>query len=65
MNAEHIISLANALRSYALNAGHDLNASNLFVHTMLVRAINVEADGDLAVHINHEDYEHETDRFDA
>ena len=65
MNAEHIINLADALRSYALNSGHDLNASNLFVHTMLVRAINIEADGDLAMHINHEDYVHAADQFDA
>lgn len=65
MNAEQIIHLADALRSYALNSGQDLNASNLFVHTMLVRAINIEGDGDLAAHINHDDYAHAADRFDA
>lgn len=44
MNAEQIISLADALRSYALQHGRDLNASNLFTHAMLMRVINTDAD---------------------
>jgi hypothetical protein len=46
MNAEQFISLGHALRDYALRSGHDLNASNLFAHTMLMRAINIEGDSD-------------------
>lgn len=46
MNAEQFISLADALRSYALQSGRDLNASNLFAHDMLMRVVNREADGD-------------------
>ncbi len=44
MDAEHFISLGDALREYALRAGHDLNASNMFAHTMLMRAINIESE---------------------
>lgn len=40
MNAEQFLSLADALRSYAQHSGRDLNASNLFVHTMLMRAVS-------------------------
>ena len=40
MNAEQIITLADALRSYARQSGRDVNASNLFVHTMLMHALN-------------------------
>lgn len=43
MNAEQFLSLADALRSYAQHSGRDLNASNLFVHTMLMRAVNGNA----------------------
>jgi hypothetical protein len=39
MNAEQFISLADALRSYAQHSKADLNASNLFVHGVLMRAI--------------------------
>lgn len=39
MNAEQFLSLAETLRSYAQHSGRDLNAANLFVHTMLMRAI--------------------------
>jgi len=39
MNAEQFLALADALRSYALHSGRDLNASNLFVHAMLMRAV--------------------------
>jgi hypothetical protein len=45
MNAEQFISLADALRSYALQSGRDLNASNLFAHEMLMRVVNCEAEG--------------------
>ena len=39
MNADQFLALAEALRSYAQHSGRDLNASNLFVHGMLMRAI--------------------------
>jgi hypothetical protein len=40
MNAEQILSLADKLRAHALDNGQDLNASNLFVHRMLMHAIS-------------------------
>ncbi len=46
MNAQQLIALADSLRSYALQSGHDVNASNLFVHTMLMRALAAKASGD-------------------
>jgi len=39
MNAEQILSLADMLRAHALSAGQDVNASNLFVHRMLMHAL--------------------------
>jgi hypothetical protein len=42
MTAEQFLSLADALRSYAQYSGRDLNAANLFVHTMLMRAVRGE-----------------------
>ncbi len=42
MNAEQFLTLADTLRSYAQHSGRDLNAANLFVHTMLMRAIETE-----------------------
>ncbi len=42
MNAEQFLSLAEALRSYAHHSGRDTNAANLFVHTMLMRAIQMQ-----------------------
>jgi Arc/MetJ family transcription regulator len=48
MNAQQLISMADALRSHALQMGHDLNASNLFVHTMLMRAITADGATDNA-----------------
>lgn len=39
MNADQFLTLAEALRSYAQHSGRDLNASNLFVHSVLMRAI--------------------------
>jgi hypothetical protein len=44
MNAEQLISLADALRPHARQSGADLNASNLFVHRMLMHALHGEAD---------------------
>lgn len=43
MNAEHFISTADSLRSRALNAGVDINASNYLVHTALLRALREHA----------------------
>ena len=48
MNAQQLIALADSLRSHALQSGHDINASNMFVHTMLMRAITAERSGDNA-----------------
>lgn len=42
MNADQFLALAEALRSYAQHSGRDLNASNLFVHAMLMRAIQTD-----------------------
>jgi len=42
MNAEQIIAFADALRSHARASGRDLNAANLFVHTVLARAIKYD-----------------------
>lgn len=42
MNAEQFLSLADSLRSYAQHSGRDLNAANLFVHTVLMRAIKYD-----------------------
>ncbi len=42
MNAEQFLSLAETLRSYAQHSGRDLNAANLFVHEMLLRAIRID-----------------------
>jgi cobalamin synthase len=46
MNAQQLISMADALRSHALQMGHDLNASNMFVHTMLMRALHADGVSD-------------------
>lgn len=42
MTAEQFLSLADSLRSYAQHSGRDLNAANLFVHSMLMRAVHGE-----------------------
>lgn len=42
MNAEQFLSLAETLRSYAQHSGRDLNAVNLFVHEMLLRAVRMD-----------------------
>jgi hypothetical protein len=39
MTAEQFLSVADALRTYALHSRRDLNAANLFVHSVLMRAI--------------------------
>lgn len=43
MDAEHFISKADSLRSRALGAGVDVNASNYLVHTALLRALREHA----------------------
>lgn len=45
MDADGFLALADALRSYARHCGRDLNASNLFVHDTLMRALT--RDGEL------------------
>jgi hypothetical protein len=50
MSADQLLSLADVLRSHALQSGADLNASNLFVHRMLMHALhgaNDNADAEL------------------
>jgi len=42
MDAAEIIALADAMRAYALEGGRDLNAANLFTHTMLMRKLMAE-----------------------
>ncbi|MES1200143.1 MAG: hypothetical protein ABUS57_01685 [Pseudomonadota bacterium] len=44
--AEQIIALADALRRHARNCGADLNAANLFVHAVLMRALAARIDFD-------------------
>jgi hypothetical protein len=39
MKADQILAFADTLRVYARESGRDLNAANLFVHVMLVRAL--------------------------
>ena len=39
MDAAEVISLADSMRAYALESGRDLNAANLFTHTMLMRKL--------------------------
>jgi hypothetical protein len=42
MTANHIIALAQSLRDHALASGRDMNAANLFVHTVLMRAMKYD-----------------------
>lgn len=49
MNAEQFLALADTLRTYATHSGHDLNAANLFVHTILMRAIKYDTLDQIAV----------------
>lgn len=42
MTAEQFLTLADTLRSYARHSGRDLNEANLFVHTVLLRAIRYD-----------------------
>lgn len=42
MNAEQFLALADTLRSFAQHSGRDLNASNLFVHSVLMRTLQHE-----------------------
>lgn len=43
MTAEQFLALAETLRSYAQHSGRDVNASHIFVHAMLMRAIQHDA----------------------
>lgn len=43
MTAEQFLALAETLRTFAHHSERDTNAANLFVHTMLMRAIRNEA----------------------
>ena len=42
MDAAEVIALADSMRAYALDSGRDLNAANLFTHTMLMRKLMAE-----------------------
>jgi hypothetical protein len=42
MDAAEVIALADAMRACALEGGRDLNAANLFTHTMLMRKLLAE-----------------------
>jgi hypothetical protein len=42
MDAAEVIALADAMRAFALESGRDLNAANLFTHTMLMRKLTAE-----------------------
>ena len=42
--AQSIIDLADTLRRHALDCGADMNAANLFVHAVLMRALANGAD---------------------
>lgn len=42
MTADQIIAFADALRQHARASGRDLNAANLFVHTVLARTIKYD-----------------------
>lgn len=42
MNADAMLAFADSLRAYAQWSGRDLNASNLFVHDMLMRMLAAE-----------------------
>jgi hypothetical protein len=42
MTAAQILAFAAAMRAYAQEGGHDLNAANLFVHGVLMRALQAE-----------------------
>jgi hypothetical protein len=44
MDAADVLSVAAVLRAYALESGRDLNAANLFAHTMLMRALAAQQD---------------------
>ena len=47
MDAADVLSVAAVLRDYALESGRDLNAANLFAHTMLMRALAAkQSEGD-------------------
>ncbi|MBL8531868.1 MAG: hypothetical protein JNK94_09050 [Hyphomonadaceae bacterium] len=43
MHANQFLALADSLRHYAQHSGRDLNEANMFVHTILTRAIRYDA----------------------
>lgn len=43
MTAEQVLDFAETLRGFALHSSRDLNAANLYVHNMLMRAVLAEA----------------------
>jgi hypothetical protein len=63
MTADQFLSLADALRSYARHSERDLNAANLFVHSVLMRA--VRNDGFDPARITPMDLVREAQRADA
>lgn len=42
MNADQVLSFADSLRAHARRSGFDINESNLFVHSMLMQAVQKE-----------------------
>lgn len=42
MDAAEVITLADAMRAYALESGRNLNDANMFTHTMLMRKLIAE-----------------------
>jgi hypothetical protein len=55
MKADQILAFADSMRAYARESGRDLNAANLFVHAMLVRALVGEDDRELPSDQRYED----------
>jgi hypothetical protein len=56
MDAAEVIALADAMRAYALESGRDLNAANLFTHTMLMRKLMAEQNNE-PLELNRPDYD--------
>lgn len=46
MTADQWLAMADTLRSVAQQSGRDANASNLFVHAMLMRVLKAQAQKD-------------------
>jgi hypothetical protein len=56
MDAAEVIALADAMRAYALESGRDLNAANLFTHTMIMRKLMAEQNNE-PLDLDHLDYD--------